>query len=76
VPVYIAAITMMLSIAGATMSPFIVAAAGMFAISDIAVARDQFVQHSLGNKLWGIPLYYAAQLLFAISLIHSTPYTR
>ena len=43
-------------------------AAIAFAISDIAVARDQFVRRDLMNRLWGLPLYYAAQLAFAISV--------
>jgi len=44
------------------------AGAIIFAVSDVAVARDQFVEHRLVNKLWGLPLYYGAQLLFASSL--------
>lgn len=44
-----------------------VAAAG-FAISDIAVARDRFRKTEFLNRLWGLPLYYAAQCLFAISV--------
>lgn len=67
--IYMAAITAMVSLAAATTSPLITVAAGMFAISDIAVARDRFVASSLGNRIWGIPLYYIAQLLFAISII-------
>ena len=69
VVIYMAAITVMVSFAGATTSPLIIVAAGMFAVSDISVARDRFVKHSLGNKVWGLPLYYIAQLLFAISII-------
>jgi uncharacterized membrane protein YhhN len=71
--IYMAAITMMVSFAGATKSPLIAVAAGMFAISDIAVARDRFVRQSLTNKIWGIPLYYLAQVLFAISVIQPAP---
>ncbi len=44
------------------------AAALVFAASDIAVARQNFVQPSLLNKLWGLPLYYAAQLALAWSV--------
>ncbi len=40
-----------------------------FAVSDIAVARDQFVHRSFFNRLWGLPLYYGAQLLLAMSII-------
>ncbi len=36
-----------------------------FYASDFAVARQRFVAESLINKLWGLPLYYAAQLLLA-----------
>ncbi len=39
-----------------------------FAISDVAVARDQFVKDQFANKLWGLPLYYGAQLLIAGSV--------
>jgi uncharacterized membrane protein YhhN len=38
-----------------------------FAVSDLAVARERFVAPSLGNKLWGLPLYYVGQLLIAWS---------
>lgn len=37
--------------------------AACFMASDVAVARDQFVLRSIVNRLWGLPLYYAAQLL-------------
>jgi uncharacterized membrane protein YhhN len=36
-----------------------------FTASDVSVARDRFVQHSFVNRAWGLPLYYAAQLLIA-----------
>ena len=39
----------------------------VFAISDLAVARDQFVSPAFVNKLWGLPLYYVSQLLIAWS---------
>lgn len=39
-----------------------------FAVSDVAVARNRFVAPGPANKAWGLPLYYAAQLLFALSL--------
>ena len=38
-----------------------------FFVSDLAVAREQFVSEGFVNKTWGLPLYYAAQLLFAVS---------
>ncbi|MEM9619970.1 MAG: lysoplasmalogenase [Pseudomonadota bacterium] len=50
--------------------PFWLAVVGAisFAISDISVARDQFVKQEFFNRLWGLPLYYAAQLLLAASV--------
>ena len=45
-----------------------VAGAVLFAVSDISVARDQFVRPAFINRLWGLPLYYAAQLLLAGSV--------
>jgi uncharacterized membrane protein YhhN len=42
-----------------------------FAISDLAVARQQFVQTSPLNGLWGTPLYFLSQMLLAASLIYA-----
>jgi len=36
-----------------------------FTASDISVARDRFVRHRFINRAWGLPPYYAAQLLLA-----------
>lgn len=38
-----------------------------FTASDVSVARDRFVQHDFFNRAWGLPLYYCAQLLLALS---------
>jgi uncharacterized membrane protein YhhN len=38
-----------------------------FYLSDLAVARDRFVKHGFVNRVWGLPLYYGAQILFAIT---------
>ncbi len=53
---------------GAT--PYWLAAGGAvgFALSDISVARDQFVKRGFRNRLWGLPLYYGAQLMLAASV--------
>jgi uncharacterized membrane protein YhhN len=48
-------------------SRFLLPAAIAFFISDISVARGQFVSPGLSNQVWGLPLYYAAQLAFAAS---------
>lgn len=52
--------------AGATTIILIGAAA--FYLSDLAVARDRFVAPGFSNRLWGLPLYYAGQLLIAWSV--------
>ncbi|WP_116368626.1 lysoplasmalogenase [Parahaliea mediterranea] len=46
---------------------WIVPGAVGFALSDLAVARQQFVRPGRSNGLWGTPLYFAAQLLLAAS---------
>ena len=38
-----------------------------FTASDVSVARDRFVRHEFVNRAWGLPLYYAAQLLIAVT---------
>lgn len=45
--------------------------ASMFFVSDLAVARERFVEHTFTNKLWGLPLYYGGQLLLAASVAAS-----
>lgn len=67
---YIAAIVVMASLAlGVRDSWFVRAGAVAFFLSDLSVARDQFVSKSFTNKAWGLPLYYAAQLLLACSVV-------
>jgi len=38
-----------------------------FTASDVAVARDRFVRHEYFNRAWGLPLYYGAQILLALT---------
>ncbi|MBX9769539.1 MAG: lysoplasmalogenase, partial [Bdellovibrionales bacterium] len=40
-----------------------------FYISDISVALDRFVQRKFIYRLWGLPLYYAAQVLLIVGLV-------
>jgi uncharacterized membrane protein YhhN len=48
--------------------PVLVAAGALaFTASDVSVARDRFVKHEFLNRAWGLPLYYAAQVLLALS---------
>ena len=43
----------------------LVAAAVLFFLSDLCVARDRFVAPGPDNRLVGLPLYFGAQLVFA-----------
>lgn len=69
---YIVVITGMLALAAGTLgagaTPLILLGALAFYLSDLSVARDRFFREELINQLWGLPLYYAAQLLLAASV--------
>jgi uncharacterized membrane protein YhhN len=39
----------------------------LFYLSDLLVARDQFIRKAFSNRLIGLPLYYAGQFLLAFS---------
>lgn len=69
---YIAVISVMAALsAGATAggaSWLVAAGATAFFVSDLSVARDRFVAPGWGNRLWGLPLYYAAQAMLALSV--------
>ena len=69
---YAAAISAMAALAAATSAheptALIPIAAVAFYASDLAVARDRFVSPGFVNRLWGLPLYYGAQLLFSWSV--------
>jgi len=55
--------------AGAAGAPWMIpVGAVMFTASDIAVVRDRFVAPGFVNRFWGLPLYYAAQLIIAWSI--------
>lgn len=54
----------------ATLRHRLVAGAALFFASDLAVARDKFVKKSFVNRAWGLPAYYAGQLLIAWSLAY------
>ena len=64
---YIAVITVMVATAfgawGTSGSNVLLAGAITFYLSDLSVARDRFVAPGFVNRLWGLPLYYGAQLL-------------
>lgn len=66
---YVVVISAMLVCAAGTVGragiPAIFAGAFAFYLSDLAVARQRFVQRSFANKAWGLPLYFGAQLILA-----------
>ena len=55
------------AVTGAGGSALVAAGAVAFTASDISVARDRFVRHEFVNRAWGLPLYYLAQVLLALS---------
>jgi uncharacterized membrane protein YhhN len=55
------------AVTGAGGTALVAAGAVAFTASDISVARDRFVRHEFVNRAWGLPLYYIAQVLLALS---------
>ncbi len=76
VRMYIAVISVMVALAvGASVASgqwLLAAGAIIFALSDLFVARDRFIKPDFQNQLVGLPLYYAAQLMLALSVIGAT----
>lgn len=72
VSAYMLVITGMLLCSAATVGQPVAAlaicGAWGFAISDLAVARQQFVHPSRWNGLWGTPLYFLSQMVLAASI--------
>lgn len=54
--------------AGHPVAWWIIPGAFGFALSDLAVARQQFVHPEPRNGLWGTPLYFGSQMLLAASV--------
>lgn len=73
ISVYMLVIAAMCAVAigaGGAGAPWMIpVGAVMFAASDVAVVRDRFVVPGFVNRLWGLPLYYAAQLIIAWSIM-------
>ncbi len=65
---YVVAICAMVIAAIALGNPRFLAGAALFFASDLAVARDKFVAPGFTNRAWGLPAYYAGQLLIAWSI--------
>ena len=73
VAAYVAAITAMVwggvSVTAIGALPWTAAVgAVLFYLSDLAVARQRFVHTSFVNRALGLPLYYAAQVLIALTV--------
>ncbi len=69
---YIVVITAMVALSigvlgGPAPHPLFPAAAFVFWLSDLCVARNRFVSPGFMNRLVGLPLYYAAQVAFALT---------
>jgi uncharacterized membrane protein YhhN len=49
--------------------PWILAVgAGLFYVSDLAVARDRLIVKRFASRTWGLPAYYLGQLLLALTV--------
>jgi uncharacterized membrane protein YhhN len=70
---YVVVISVMVVLAFGTFgdgaSWLIPAGATLFFVSDLFVARNQFVAPGSVNRVWGLPLYYLAQILLALSVM-------
>lgn len=53
---------------GTDPDPRIPLAASLFAASDVLVARQQFVAPALSNRVIGLPMYFVAQVMFALTV--------
>lgn len=67
--------TLALAAGWSTGNVAIALAGAAFFISDLFVARDRFIASDLNNRLFGLPLYYGAQILFALQAAPPTPLT-
>ena len=72
VRVYTAVISLMVITAfgtlGAGATPLIVVGAVLFFLSDLSVAAMRFTEPPFATYVFGLPLYYAAQLCLALSV--------
>ena len=80
VRVYTATISLMVITAfgtlGAGASPLIAAGAVLFYVSDLSVAATRFTEPLFATYVFGLPLYYAAQLCLALSTSAARPLAR
>ena len=78
VAAYMAVITVMVwgAVSGAlagVLPPGTAVGAAAFYLSDLAVARNRFVRKAFANRLVGLPLYYAGQVLIALAVGRAVP---
>ncbi|MEE2786978.1 MAG: lysoplasmalogenase [Myxococcota bacterium] len=75
VQAYIAVISTMVALAIATSAAdgawLITIGATMFWLSDISVASARFKGAGMVNRAWGIPMYFLAQLVLAITVFYT-----
>jgi uncharacterized membrane protein YhhN len=68
---YMTVISSMVALALGTVAahgdPWIAVGAIAFYLSDLAVAREKFVSPGWLNRLWGLPLYYGAQMVLSFA---------
>jgi uncharacterized membrane protein YhhN len=64
---YTAVISVMLVLGAGSRNPLVPWGALLFYLSDLTVARDRFVRPGLANRVVGLPMYYAAQVVLALS---------
>jgi uncharacterized membrane protein YhhN len=71
-PSYVIVISAMVLLAGSASfvsgNAALVVGAWMFAISDVSVARERFVTPGFVNGAWGLPLYFGAQIVLALTV--------
>ncbi|MFT5433820.1 MAG: putative membrane protein YhhN [Myxococcota bacterium] len=65
---YMTVITVMVTFAVGTQAPWVIGAAILFYLSDLAVARQRFIAPGSINRLVGLPLYFIAQVIFAVTV--------
>jgi len=74
VPAYLLIIIVMLIIGissgGSNQYYWIVAGSLLFAVSDLFVARNRFIQPAFINRLIGLPMYYLAQMMLGYGAIN------
>lgn len=69
VAVYIVVISVMVAVGiGGAQPTSVRIGAPLFALSDLLVARERFIVSDARNRMWGLPMYYTAQVLIALSI--------